>query len=53
MNGIKDQIISIITMTTQHDAHTLTIEKQCGGTPVSFESVVFNLEHKQYYTVNS
>ena len=26
---------------------TITITKQCGGTPVSFASALFNLEQKQ------
>ena len=34
--------------TTKHTHKvTITITKQCGGTPVSFASVLFNLEHKQ------
>ena len=37
--------------TTKHThTVTITITKQCGGTPVSFASVLFNLEHKCKYT---
>ena len=37
--------------TTKHThTVTITITKQCGGTPVNFASVLFNLEHKCKYT---
>ena len=41
--------IKITNAATIYHAHglTITITKQCGGTPVSFASVLFNLEHKQ------
>ena len=39
--------------TTKHThTVTITITKQCGGTPVSFDSVSFNLEHKRVSAVN-
>ena len=42
-------LIKITNAATIYHAHglTITITKQCGGTPVSFASVLFNLEHKQ------
>ena len=45
-------LIKITNAATIYHAHglTITITKQCGGTPVSFASVLFNLEHKRKFT---
>ena len=45
-------LIKRINTTTLSQTHGLTIRiaKQCGGTPVSFDLVLLNLEHKQVYT---